>query len=110
SAHSAYRKLTSLVHYWLVRALFGVTFRDMNFVQVYKREALARLLGRAKSPAFVTPQLIIPPPDPRLEIAPVQAAFPRRKRGQANYGKARDILWSLADMLSYRVERWRGAA
>ncbi len=105
SAHTTWRKLTSLVHYWLVRILFGVPFRDMNFVQIYKRETLARLGVRARSPAFVTPETLIRARDGGMRIAEVTAPFHRRERGQAHYGKPRDILWTLSDMLSFWLER-----
>jgi glycosyltransferase involved in cell wall biosynthesis len=104
SAHSPYRKLTSLVHYGLVRLLFRVPFRDMNFVQMYKREVLQQVLVRGKSPAFVTPELLIRARNAGYRIAQVEAVFHRRQRGQASYGKPRDILWALADLCSYRIE------
>jgi glycosyltransferase involved in cell wall biosynthesis len=110
SAHSPYRKLTSLVHYWLVRVLFGIPLRDMNFVQVYKRDALARLAVRARSPAFVTPELLIRARDLGMRIEEVPALFHRRRKGAASYGRVRDILWTLADMLSFWAERRRGVS
>ena len=109
-AHSPYRKLTSLVHHWLVRLLFLVPFRDMNFVQVYKREVLQELIVKAKSPAFVTPELLIRARDQGFRVVEMEATFHRRHKGQANYGKPRDILWTLADMLSFWIERTRGRA
>ena len=108
SAHSPYRKLTSLVHYWLVRLLFRVPFRDMNFVQVYKGDVLRALKVKAKSPAFVTPEILIRARDRGFRITEVEAPFHRRERGQASYGKPRDILWTLSDMLSFWIERLTG--
>ncbi len=104
SAHSLYRKITSLVHFWLVRLLFRVPFSDMNFVQVYKRNVLQHLSVKAKSPAFVTPELLIRAKNQGFRITEFKAPFHPRKKGQANYGKPRDILWTLADMLSYWIE------
>ena len=110
TAHSAYRKLTSLVHYWLVRILFQVPLKDLNFVQVYKREVLEALRVRAKSPAFVTPELLIRAHDHGFRIVEVPAPFLRRERGSANYGRPRDICWTLADMVSFWIERLTGRA
>jgi len=39
----AYRKLTSWVHYRWSGLFFRVKLRDMNFVQVYKKEVLDRV-------------------------------------------------------------------
>lgn len=105
SAHSPYRKVTSLVHYWLIRVLFGVPFRDMNFVQVYKGEVLRALHVKAKSPAFVTPELLIRARDHGFMITEIEAPFHPRRQGVAHYGKPRDILWAIADMLSFWIER-----
>lgn len=110
SAHSSWRKLTSVVNYWLVRLLFRIHLRDMNFVQVYKREVVQKVLVKGKSPAFVTPELLIRSRDKGYQIAQIHAPFHRRQRGKANYGKPRDILWTLADMLSFRIERFRKAS
>jgi len=109
SAHSPYRRLTSLVNFWLIRLLFRIGLRDLNFIQVYKREVLQSVV-RAKSPAFVTPEILIRAHDRGYKIAEVEAVFHRRNKGKANYGKARDILWTLADMVSLRLEKWRKAA
>lgn len=108
SAHSPYRKLTSVGHHWLVRLLFRIRFRDMNFVQAYKREALQHLPVKARSPAFVTPELLIRARDRGFRIAEVEAPFHRRNKGKASYGKPRDILWTLSDMLSFWLERHAG--
>lgn len=108
SAHSPYRKVTSLTHYWLVRLLFGVRFGDMNFTQVYKRSVLDALRIRARGPAFVTPELLIRAQDHGFKIAQVTLPFLPREHGEAKYGKPRDILWTLADMASFWIERSRG--
>ncbi len=104
SAHSVYRKLTSWVHHKMVCFLFWVRFRDMNFVQMYKRDVIQNVKVRARSPAFVTPELLIRARRQGYKVAEVEAVFHPRERGKASYGKARDILWALADMLSLRKE------
>jgi hypothetical protein len=107
SAHSHYRKVTSAVHHWLIRLLFRVKLHDLNFVQVYKREVLGNVAVKARSPAFVTPELLIRAADQGFKITEVRAPFHPRRQGMAHYGKCRDILWALADMLSFWWERKR---
>jgi glycosyltransferase involved in cell wall biosynthesis len=106
SAHSPYRRLTSWINYRLIRLLFRIKLDDLNFVQVYKREVCRTITVRAKSPAFVTPELLIRARDHGFKITEVRATFHPRKKGTPNYGKPRDILWALADMLSFWLERW----
>ena len=110
TAHSPWRKVTSFVHHWIVRLLFWIDVRDMNFVQAYRREVLESLTVKAKSPAFVTPELIIRARRANYRFAEIEAEFHRRKAGVANFGKSRDILWTLADMLSFWLEGTKGDA
>jgi glycosyltransferase involved in cell wall biosynthesis len=105
SAHSPWRKVTSFVHHWMVRALFWSALPDMNFILVWRRSAIAPLGVRARSPAFVTPELIIRARDAGLKIGHFRTVFHTRKIGTGQFGKPRDILWTLADMLSFWIER-----
>jgi hypothetical protein len=105
SAHSLWRKTTSIVHYWMVRTLFWSALPDMNFVQVCRRSAIDGLGVRARSPAFVAPEMIIRARDAGLKIGHVTAIFHSRKVGKGKFGKPRDILWTLADMMSFWLER-----
>lgn len=104
AAHSPWRRITSWVHHWLVRGLFWVGVRDMNFVQAYRRESLSRLHVKAKSPAFVTPELIIRAKRQGMRIVEMDAEFHRRRVGTGAFGKPRDILWTLSDMMSFWLE------
>ena len=105
AAHSPWRKLTSFTHHWMVRVLFRFHVRDMNFVQAYRREIFQRIRVRAKSPAFVTPEILIRAHDAGFRIAQVEAVFHPREKGVASYGRPRDILWTFADMISFWLER-----
>jgi glycosyltransferase involved in cell wall biosynthesis len=104
SAHSPWRKLTSFVHHWLVRVLFWIDVRDMNFVQAYKADVIEKLPIKARSPSFVTAELLIRARRAGFVLREVECVFHPRKRGVASYGKPRDILWALADMFSLRLE------
>ena len=104
SAHSSWRKITSIVHHWMVRILFWTDIRDMNFVQAYRREVIQRLHVKAKSPAFVTPELLIRARRAAFRIVEMEADFHRRQVGASSFGKSRDILWTFSDMLSFWLE------
>ncbi len=99
---------TSFVHCWIIRLLFAINVRDMNFVQAYRKEVLTAVKVKARSPSFVTPELMIRARDAGFRIAQVEATFHARHKGQASYGKPRDILWALADIVIFWMERpWR---
>jgi glycosyltransferase involved in cell wall biosynthesis len=104
SAHSVWRKVTSIVHHWIVRTLFLVDVSDMNFVQVVRRSVANELGVRARSPAFVTPEMIIRARRAGVRMEEVEAVFHHRKVGKGHFGKPRDILWALADIASFWLE------
>lgn len=104
SAHSPWRKFTSLAHHWMIRCLFWIDIRDMNFIQVYRRSVLEHLPVKARSPAFVTPELLIRARRAAYRIVEFEADFHRRQFGSGSFGKPRDILWTLSDMLSFWLE------
>ena len=103
-AHSFWRKITSVVHNNIIKFLFMVNVPDMNFVQVYKRDVLSNVKVKAKSPAFVTPEIIIRALNSNYKMAEILADFRPRKIGKGNFGKPRDILWTLADLVSFWIE------
>jgi len=105
-AHSPWRKVTSVVNNGLLRLLFAPRTRDLNFVQFYRRSWAQGVRLRSTSPAFVTPELILRAERTGMRVVEVPAEFRRRMHGQAHFGKPKDILWTLRDMLGLRVHTW----
>jgi glycosyltransferase involved in cell wall biosynthesis len=106
SAHSPWRKLTSLVNRTLLRLLFAPRARDLNFVQFYRRAWVQQVTLASTSPAFVTPELILRAERSGRRVLEVPAEFRRREAGKAHFGRPRDIAWTLSDMLRLRVRTW----
>jgi glycosyltransferase involved in cell wall biosynthesis len=105
-AHSRWRLLTSEVNSLLLRLLFAPRTADLNFVQFYRREFAQSAPVRSTSPAFVTPELILRAERGGLRVCEVTAEFRRRERGKAHFGRPKDILWTLRDMLALRLRTW----
>jgi glycosyltransferase involved in cell wall biosynthesis len=106
SAHPPWRKLTSWTNHWLLRILFRPRAADLNFVQFYRRAWVQEVPVRSTSPAFVTPELILRAERTGRCVREVPAAFLRRDRGKAHFGRPKDILWTLRDMLRLRLRTW----
>jgi glycosyltransferase involved in cell wall biosynthesis len=106
SAHSRWRRLTSWTNHLLLRLLFRPRASDLNFVQFYRRDWVQGLSLRATSPAFVTPELILRAERTGRRVREVAAVFQRRERGRAHFGRPKDILWTLRDMLGLRLVTW----
>ncbi len=105
-AHSRWRKLTSFVNNRLLRLLFAPKTTDLNFVQFYRRAYVQAVAVYASSPAFVTPELIMRAERSGYRVLELPAEFRRREHGKAHFGKPKDILWTLKDMLGLRLRTW----
>jgi glycosyltransferase involved in cell wall biosynthesis len=105
-AHSPWRQLTSWTNHRLLRVLFRPRAQDLNFTQFYRRSFVQSLRIESTSPAFVTPELILRAERTGRRVLEVPATFQRREAGKAHFGRPKDILWTLTDML--RV-RWKTA-
>lgn len=106
AAHSPWRVVTSEVNSLLLKLLFAPRTADLNFVQFYRREFAQSVPIRSTSPAFVTPELILRAERAGRRVCEVTAQFQRRERGKAHFGRPKDILWTLRDMLALRVHTW----
>jgi glycosyltransferase involved in cell wall biosynthesis len=105
-AHPPWRKLTSLVNNLLLRLLFRPRASDLNFVQFYRRSWVQSVNLMSTSPAFVTPELILRAERSGRRVSEVGAVFQRRESGRGHFGKPKDVLWTLQDMLRLRLSVW----
>lgn len=107
SAHSLWRKITSLGNKFLIHLLFQPRISDMNFIQIYRKNVLqdpSVINIFSRSPAFVTPEILIRARRRGYRIVQFRAEFYRRKAGKASYGKPHDIIWTFYDMLRFRLK------
>lgn len=107
SAHSLWRKITSLGNRFFIGLLFNPGIEDMNFVQIYRKRVLqdpAVINILSRSPAFVTPELLTRARIKGYNIVQFKAKFHRRHSGKGNYGKPHDIMWTLYDMLRFKLK------
>jgi glycosyltransferase involved in cell wall biosynthesis len=105
-AHPTWRKLTSRVNNLLLRLLFRPRVSDLNFVQFYRRSWVQSVKLMSTSPAFVTPELILRAERSGKRVREVGAVFQRREAGKGHFGKPKDVLWTLQDMLRLRLRVW----
>ncbi len=106
SANSPWRKLTSKGNARLLRLLFGSHLTDLNFVQFYRRASMQSCSPYSSAPASVAPELILRAERNGHAIKEVEAVFRARTTGRAHFGRPKDILWTLRDMIRLRVLTW----
>ena len=108
AGYTRWRRATSEINRALLRVLFGAPYRDLNYSQVFRCSVLPRILPLAKSPAFTAPEMILRARRLGLRVKPTPVAYHARPVGTGSLGRPHDILWSLYDMLRFRLAAWRG--
>jgi undecaprenyl-phosphate 4-deoxy-4-formamido-L-arabinose transferase len=108
SGYTLWRWITSKVNRLLLRVMFGRNdIHDMNFTQIYRRDIMQKLFPIARSPAFTTPEMILRAQCLGLRVKSVMVDYQPRTVGKGAFGKPHDILWSLYDMLRFRLKVWK---
>jgi undecaprenyl-phosphate 4-deoxy-4-formamido-L-arabinose transferase len=90
------------------RAVRGIS--DLNYTQIYNTEILSKITPLAKSPAFTTPEMFLRAKYLNLNVKTRLVEYNPRLSGKGAFGKPHDILWSLYDMLRFRVKLWKNKA
>lgn len=103
-ANSTYRKITSLVNYWLIRLIFNVKVDDFQFVQAYKKKVIDIINVNSKG-TFAAPEFIIRALDKGFKMKEYSAVFHPRIAGRAKCGSPRIILQTLLEMIMFWCSR-----
>lgn len=104
-----WRKLTSNVNGILLRILYPKLTKGtpiLNYIQVYKREIVPKIIPLARSPIFVWPELIFRAKLLKLNVKnlPTKCNMDLSKKG--SFGHPHDIIWGIYDMLRFRIRVW----
>lgn len=105
SANTVYRKITSLVNYWLIRLLFWVKVSDFQFVQVYKRYVIDAIKAESKG-TFIAPEIIIKAREKGFVCKEYKTDFHPRQSGKAKCGSPKIILQTIFEMLRFWL-KWK---
>ncbi len=84
SANSFFRKITSIVNYYLIRILFRIPIGDYQFIQFYKRSIIQRIWP-VSTDTFVPPEMLIRASRRGFTIREVSAVFHKREKGYSKY-------------------------
>lgn len=107
---SIWRKFTSLINRGIMYMLFPKAkkgIRDTNFVQIYRKRNIKRLLPLAKSPIFTWPEMIFRAIYLNLNVKIIMTEYNPRVVRKGAFGKPNDILWGIYDMMRFRIRRRR---
>lgn len=101
-----WRRAISLSNRLFIKSLFPVATKglwDMNYVQLFRKDHLSRLMPLAGSPTFTPIEMIIRARSLGLGVKRTKTAYHRRHAGKGAFGKPHDILWTIYDALRFRI-------
>ena len=108
AGYTSWRWLTSKINRFFLWFFFRCRpIRDMNFTQIYRRDIIDKILPLAKSPAFTLPEMILRAIKLNLNVRAETVAYRSRPSGKGAFGKPHDVLWTLHDMLRFRLKVWK---
>lgn len=101
---SAARRFVSWTNRAIIRAMFGTTFHDYNFIQIYRRSVLSGQRRLSTATSFITPEIIVRAHRDGLRVVEVELDYHRREVGTPSSANAKNIKQALRDMVRLRWE------
>lgn len=106
---SAARRFVSWTNRALIRALFGTSIVDYNFIQIYRRSVLMELPRTSTATSFLTPEIVIRAHRRGLRVVEEHIDYHRRELGTPSSANVKNIKQALRDMVRLRVALAREA-
>ena len=103
--YTKFRLLSSQVFVLMVRALFGTTFRDVNWVHLWHRRVFDDIDVRSEG-VFLLEEIIVRAARKRCSFVEIESEYRPRAGGEATGGNIRTILKTVKEMMAVRVELW----
>lgn len=98
------RKAVSHVNVFLIRLLFGLRFRQFNYLHLYRRAIFERIWPETRG-VFLTAEVLVRARDAGMSIREFEARYVPRTRGQATCGNSRVIFRTVRDLFRFWA-RW----
>jgi glycosyltransferase involved in cell wall biosynthesis len=92
------RRFVSFANRAILWTLFGASFSDYNFVQLYRRTLLQSMKTFSQATSFITPEKIIRAQAGGLRVVEVPVEYHRRETGTPSSANWKNVRRALADM------------
>lgn len=99
SDYTLYRKFLSWCLTILVRILFGLKYRDYNWVHIYKKDIFSKIEIKSKGVFFLA-EIVIKAHKQHMKIAQAESIYRPRRSGISKTAKLLTILKAFFDLLS----------
>ncbi|MCL5256396.1 MAG: glycosyltransferase family 2 protein [Chloroflexi bacterium] len=98
SDYSLYRRMNSAIFMRLMRLLFGVPFRDINWVHLYRRDIFSRVHVRSRG-IFFCGEIVVRACRSGYRFAEVETSYHPRAGGKARGGRVGAVAKTFLDMM-----------
>lgn len=102
--YSFFRHIVSFTYISLVKLLFGKCYRDTNWVQAWRKEVFDKVTPES-SGVFFLHETIARAEKAGFTTTEIESAHRHRKEGNAHGGKLKVILFTLYEMLKFKMGR-----
>ncbi|MDO8657683.1 MAG: glycosyltransferase family 2 protein [Candidatus Levybacteria bacterium] len=103
SDYTLYRKFISLCLTALLKILFGLNYRDYNWVHIYKKDIFSRIKIKSKG-VFFLGEVVIKAHEKNMRIVEVESAYRPRRFGKSKTVKWKTISKAFFDLLLIRLD------
>jgi len=107
SDYTWFRMLSSNTFLWMVRIMFGTTFRDVNWVHLWHRKVFEQCNMKSEG-VFLLEEIIVRATRNKFSFVEIESDYRPRQGGKATGGNPVTILKTIQEMLSVRWELWTG--
>ena len=80
-----------------------IDIADCNYTFIIKKDILKQVYPNATSPGFVEAEMILRAKYLGLDVKSIETKYNRRKFGSPHFGKLKDILLTLFDIIKFRI-------
>ncbi len=105
SDYTWFRLLSSHSFLWMVRLLFGTTFRDVNWVHLWHRKVFEQCNMKSEG-VFLLEEIIVRATRNKFSFVEIESDYRPRQGGEATGGNPLTILKTMQEMWAVRWELW----
>jgi len=106
SGATNWRKFVSIFNRIILHIFFPlalIDIADCNYTFIIKRELLKKVFPNSISPGFVEAEMILRAKYLKSDVKSIETNYTRRKFGKPHFGKLKDILLTLFDIIKFRI-------
>lgn len=103
---SNWRKFVSVCNRIILHVFFPlalIDIADCNYTFIIKKDLLKKVYPDSISPGFVEAEMILRAKYLKSDVRSIETNYNRRKFGNPHFGKLKDILLTLFDLIKFRI-------